>query len=345
MTERIFSVVEPRSSAGDGIWVQGLTKRYGDRLAVDELNLSVLPGTCLGLLGPNGAGKTTAIRILSTLLRPDAGRATVGGYDVVREPGKVRGLIGLTGQYAAVDELLSGQDNLFMLGRLLGLSSSAARARTAELLDAFDLSDAATKYVKAYSGGMRRRLDLAASLVGRPRFLYLDEPTTGLDPRSRLELWGMIRTLVAEGTTVLLTTQYLDEADRLADEIVVIDHGRVIAAGTPQQLKTRVGGQVLQAKPADPADLAETEKILAAFADGDDGTYNDGQLVSVSIRDRSALGQAVRRLDEEGIAVDDLSMRRPSLDEVFLAITGHVAEEEDELGVEESGRTDERRTA
>jgi len=208
-----------------------------------------------------------------------------------------------------------------------------------------DLSDAATKYVKAYSGGMRRRLDLAASLVGRPRFLYLDEPTTGLDPRSRLELWGMIRTLVAEGTTVLLTTQYLDEADRLADEIVVIDHGRVIAAGTPQQLKTRIGGQVLQAQPADPADLAETEKILAAFADGDEGTYNDGQLVSVTIRDRSALGQAVRRLDEEGIPVDDLSLRRPSLDEVFLAITGHVAEDKAELGDEDAGRADERRTA
>jgi oleandomycin transport system ATP-binding protein len=192
---------------------------------------------------------------------------------------------------------------------------------------------------------MRRRLDLAASLVGRPRFLYLDEPTTGLDPRSRLELWGMIRTLVAEGTTVLLTTQYLDEADRLADEIVVIDHGRVIAAGTPQQLKTRIGGQVLQAQPADPADLAETEKILAAFADGDDGTHNDGQLVSVTIRDRSALGQAVRRLDEEGIPVDDLSLRRPSLDEVFLAITGHAAEDRAELGDEDPGRADERRTA
>src|SRR4029450_11252493 len=211
------------------------------------------------------------------------GGAWVGGFDVVREPAKVRGLIGLTGQYAAVDELLSGQDNLFMLGRLLGLSPPSARARAAELLEAFDLSDAATKYVKAYSGGMRRRLDLPARLVGRSLFLYLDEPTTGLDPRSRLELWGMIRTLVAEGTTVLLTTQYLDEADRLADEIVVIDHGRVIAAGTPQQLKTRIGGQVLQAQPADPADLAETEKILAAFADGDDGTHNDGQLVSVTI--------------------------------------------------------------
>ncbi|MGH2637333.1 MAG: ATP-binding cassette domain-containing protein, partial [Actinomycetota bacterium] len=197
----------------------------------------------------------------------------------------------------------------------------------AELLDAFDLADAAGKVVKAYSGGMRRRLDLAASLVGRPRFLYLDEPTTGLDPRSRLTLWGMIRTLVAEGTTVLLTTQYLEEADRLADEVVVIDHGRVIAAGTPAQLKTRIGGQVLEARPADPAELGMIEKILGEFAKDGESPYSDGQLVTVSIADRSALGQVVRRLDDEGIAVDDLSLRRPSLDEVFLAVTGHLAED------------------
>ncbi|MGH2527533.1 MAG: ATP-binding cassette domain-containing protein, partial [Actinomycetota bacterium] len=209
-----------------------------------------------------------------------------------------------------------------------GLSTQDARARGKELLDAFDLSDAAGKYVKQYSGGMRRRLDLAASLVGRPQFLYLDEPTTGLDPRSRLELWGMIRTLVAGGTTVLLTTQYLEEADRLADEIVVIDKGRVIAAGTPAQLKMRIAGQVLEARPVDPADLAAVEKILSSFAVGDEAAYNDGQLVTVSIAERSALGQAVRRLDEEGIVVEDLSLRRPSLDEVFLAITGHLAEDE-----------------
>ena len=214
-----------------------------------------------------------------------------------------------------------------MLGRLLGLRAPDARARATELLGAFDLLEAAGKIAKTYSGGMRRRLDLAASLVGRPRLLYLDEPTTGLDPRSRIELWDMIRQLVAEGTTVLLTTQYLEEADRLADEIVVIDRGRVIAAGTPQELKTRVGGQVLQARPADPAELAATERILAAFADGD-GTHTDGQLVTVTIGDRSALGQVVRRLDEAGIAVDDLSLRTPSLDEVFLALTGHACEEE-----------------
>jgi len=311
-----------------GIEAEGLVKTFGKVRALDGVDMVAREGTVFGLLGPNGAGKTTAIRILSTLLRPDAGRASVGGFDVVREPAQVRGLIGLTGQYAAVDELLSGQDNLFMLGRLLGLSPSSARARAAELLEAFDLSDAATKYVKAYSGGMRRRLDLAASLVGRPKFLYLDEPTTGLDPRSRLELWVIIRKLVAEGTTVLLTTQNLEEADRLADEIVVIDHGRVIAAGTPQQLKTRIAGQVLLARPADPADLAATEKILASFAGAGESPHNDGQLVTVSIADRSALGQVVRRLDDEGIAVDDLSLRRPSLDEVFLAITGHLAEEE-----------------
>jgi oleandomycin transport system ATP-binding protein len=292
-----------------------------------------------GLLGPNGAGKTTAIRVLSTLLQPDSGRAVVGGYDVVRQPREVRRLIGLTGQYAAVDELLSGQENLYMIGRLLGYSARDARARARELLEAFDLAEAAGKYVKTYSGGMRRRLDLAASLVGRPRFLYLDEPTTGLDPRSRLELWGMIRALVAEGSTVLLTTQYLEEADRLADEIVVIDHGRVIAAGTPQQLKTRIAGQVLTARPADLADLEATEKILASFATGDEGAHNDGQLVTVSIADRSALGQAVRRLDEEGIGIEDLSLRRPSLDEVFLAITGHLAEDEPDPRDESSERS------
>jgi oleandomycin transport system ATP-binding protein len=308
------------------IETEGLVKTFGDVRAVDGVDLVARAGTVFGLLGPNGAGKTTTIRVLSTLLRPDGGRATVGGYDVVHQADEVRRLIGLTGQYAAVDELLSGHENLSMIGRLLGLGAREATRRAGELLGSFDLEEAAGALVKTYSGGMRRRLDLAASLVGRPRFLYLDEPTTGLDPRSRLELWAMIRSLVADGTTVLLTTQYLEEADRLADEIVVIDHGRVIAAGTPQQLKTRVGGQVLQAQPADPADLAMTERILGEFASGDEGAYMDGQLVTVRIDDRSALGRAVRRLDEEGIAVDDLSLRRPSLDEVFLAVTGHLAD-------------------
>jgi len=309
------------------IEAEGLVKSFGKVRALDGIDLVAGEGTIFGLLGPNGAGKTTAIRVLSTLLLPDAGRATVGGYDVVRRPGEVRRLIGLTGQYAAVDELLSGRENLSMIGRLLGLSGAGARRRADELLESFDLAEAGGKLVKTYSGGMRRRLDLAASLVGRPRSLYLDEPTTGLDPRSRLELWGMIRALVADGTTVLLTTQYLEEADRLADEIVVIDHGRVIAAGTPQQLKTRVGGQVLQAQPADPADLETVERIFAEFAGDGERPYSDGQLVSVTIADRSALGRSARRLDEEGVVVDDLSLRRPSLDEVFLALTGHLAEE------------------
>ncbi len=312
------------------IEAEGLVRTFGKVRALDGIDMVAREGSVFGLLGPNGAGKTTAIRVLSTLLLPDSGRASVGGYDVVRQPEEVRRLIGLTGQYAAVDELLSGHENLYMLGRLLGFPVSAAKARATELLDAFNLSDAATKIVKQYSGGMRRRLDLAASLVGRPRFLYLDEPTTGLDPRGRLELWGMIRELVAEGTTVLLTTQYLEEADRLADEIVVIDHGKVIAAGTPQQLKTRVGGHVLQARPAEPADLEKTERILADFAAGGESTHSDGELVTVTIGDRAALGEVVRRLDDAGIVVDDLSLRRPSLDEVFLAVTGHLAEGEAE---------------
>jgi oleandomycin transport system ATP-binding protein len=312
------------------IEAEGLVKTFGKVRALDGIDMVAREGTVFGLLGPNGAGKTTAIRILSTLIRPDAGRASVGGFDVVREPEKVRRLIGLTGQYAAVDELLSGQENLYMIGRLIGLPAAAARDRARELLEDFGLDDAATKVVKQYSGGMRRRLDLAASLVGRPKFLYLDEPTTGLDPRSRLDLWVTIRGLVAQGTTVLLTTQYLEEADRLADEIVVIDHGKVIAAGTPQQLKTRVGGQVLQARPADPADMAEVEKILAEFAEGGEAPHSAGQVVTVAITDRSALSQVVRRLDEAGIAVDDLLLRRPSLDEVFLAVTGHLAVDEPE---------------
>ncbi len=310
------------------IEAEGLVRTFGNVTALDGIDLAVTEGTVFGLLGPNGAGKTTAIRILSTLLKPHAGRATVGGFDVLTQPAEVRRRIGLTGQYAAVDELLSGEENLYMIGRLLGVSSREARSRAGALLDRFDLADAASKLVKTYSGGMRRRLDLAASLVGRPPFLYLDEPTTGLDPRSRLDLWDLIRQLVAEGTTVLLTTQYLDEADRLADDIVVIDHGRVIAAGTPLDLKTRVGGQVLQAHPLDPADLAATEQILHQFAADGDGSHVEGQVVSVTIADRSALGHAVRKLDEAGIAVEDLSLRRPSLDEVFLAITGHTATEE-----------------
>jgi oleandomycin transport system ATP-binding protein len=326
--------------ATSAIETEGLVKSFGKVRALDGIDMVAQEGTVFGLLGPNGAGKTTAIRVLSTLIHPDAGWAKVGGYDVVKQRRKVRRLIGLTGQYAAVDELLTGQENLYMIGRLLGMPAKASKARAKELLESFDLSDAAHKLAKTYSGGMRRRLDLATSLVGRPRFLYLDEPTTGLDPKSRLELWGMIRALVSEGTTVLLTTQYLEEADQLADEIVVIDRGKVIAAGTPQQLKARVGGQVLQAQPAEAKDVPATERILAAFSEDGEGTYIDGQLVSVRINDRSALIEAVRRFEEAGIVLDDLGLRRPSLDEVFLAITGHLAEER-----KDDASTPERKTA
>jgi len=311
------------------IWVDGLTKSFGSSRVLDGIGFEAAEGTVLGLLGPNGAGKTTAVRILCTLLRPDAGRAEVLGRDVVAEPQQVRSVIGLTGQYAAVDDILSARENLYMIGRLLGMSGSAARARSTELLDAFDLTDASGKLARDYSGGMRRRLDLAASLVGRPPFLYLDEPTTGLDPASRRDLWGMIRGLVADGTTVLLTTQYLDEADQLADEIVVIDRGKVIAAGTPNDLKGRVGGQVVVAQPVDPSDLSTARRILEPFASGEDAIREDGEVVTVSIQDPSALGHVARLLDDEGIVMEELSLRRPSLDEVFLAITGHVAEVED----------------
>jgi oleandomycin transport system ATP-binding protein len=309
------------------IEVEGLVKRFGKVTALDGIDLVAGESTVFSLLGPNGAGKTTAIRILSTLLVPDAGRASVAGYDVVRQPKSVRRLIGLTGQYAAVDELLSGKENLYMIGRLLGMRASAARARATQLLEDFDLSDAAGKLARTYSGGMRRRLDLAASLVGRPPFLYLDEPTTGLDPVSRRDLWSMIRGLVSDGTTVLLTTQYLDEADQLADEIVVIDHGKVIAAGTSKDLKMRVGGQVVVAEPVDPRDVPATRRLLEPFARDEDAIHVDGEGVSVSIADGVQLGQVARRLDDEGIQMDELALRRPSLDEVFLAITGHVAEE------------------
>jgi oleandomycin transport system ATP-binding protein len=311
------------------IEVRGLKKYFGDVKALDGVDFVVRQGTVFGLLGPNGAGKTTAIRVLSTLLLPDEGTASVGGYDVATAPKKVRRLIGLTGQNAAVDELLPGFENLYMIGRLIGMNVKDSKDRATELLEHFDLSDAAKKTVKTYSGGMRRRLDLAASLVGRPPFLYLDEPTTGLDPRSRLDLWDMIRGLVAQGTTVLLTTQYLDEADHLSDEIVVIDHGKVIAAGTPVQLKSQVGDQVLEARPTNEMDIEATRKILASVVGEKESIHSDGQLVSVRAEDRSVLSKAIAALDEEGIEVDDLGLRRPSLDEVFLALTGHVAEEDE----------------
>jgi oleandomycin transport system ATP-binding protein len=307
------------------IAAEGLVKHFGTTKALDGVDLEVGRGQVLGVLGPNGAGKTTAVRILGTLLRPDAGRATVGGYDVVRDPARVRELIGLTGQYASVDEDLSGRRNLVMLGRLLGMPRAAARERAAELLDRFELTNAADRIAKTYSGGMRRRLDLAASLVGRPSILYLDEPTTGLDPHSRNEVWATIRRLVAEGATVLLTTQYLEEADALADSIVVFDHGRIVAEGTPAALKAQTGRQSLDVRPADPADLDKVESILAQVVGTAPSIDADRGLVSVAVTGGLAMPAVVRRLDDAGITVTELSLRLPSLDEVFLGLTGHAA--------------------
>jgi oleandomycin transport system ATP-binding protein len=306
----------------------GLVKRFGKTLAVDEVDLAVSPGTVLGLLGPNGAGKTTIVRMLATLLRPDAGHATVCGADIVRQADRVRELIGLTGQYAAVDEDLTGFENLLLIGRLLEIPKPAAKRRSQELLERFHLADAGGRSVKTYSGGMRRRLDLAASLVQRPEVLFLDEPTTGLDPRSRGEVWAMIRKLVAEGTTVLLTTQYLDEADRLANEIAVVDHGKVIATGTSAELKAKIGRQTLDVRPADPADLALVSQIItAAVGSVPASTEDDPGLLSVAVDDPQVMPAVVARLEADQIEVTEMALRLASLDEVFMALTGHTTED------------------
>jgi oleandomycin transport system ATP-binding protein len=310
------------------IEADGLVKRFGKTLAVDQVDLAVLPGTVLGLLGPNGAGKTTVVRMLATLLRPDAGHARVCGADIVRQADRVRELIGLTGQYAAVDEDLTGFENLLLIGRLLEIPKAEARNRSTALLERFDLAEAGGRSVKTYSGGMRRRLDLAASLVQRPAVLFLDEPTTGLDPRSRGEVWTMIRSLVADGTTVLLTTQYLDEADRLANEIAVVDHGKVIATGTAAELKAKVGGQTLDVRPADPGDLARVAEIVtAAVGSAPASTEEDPGLLSISVEDPQVMPAVVARLQADEIEVTELALRLASLDEVFMALTGHAAEE------------------
>ncbi len=311
------------------IEAEGLVKRFAKTVAVDGVDLAVRPGTVHGLLGPNGAGKTTVVRMLATLLRPDAGHARVCGADIVRQADRVRELIGLTGQYAAVDEDLTGFENLLLIGRLLEIAKPEAKRRATELLERFELTEAANRSVKTYSGGMRRRLDLAASLVQRPQVLFLDEPTTGLDPRSRGEVWTMIRQLVADGTTVLLTTQYLDEADRLAGDIAVIDHGRVIATGTPAELKAKVGRQTLDVRPADPA--ADLETVAAIITDvvgiPPARTMEDPGLLSVAVDDAQFLPAVVSRLQDASIDVTELALRLASLDEVFLALTGHTAEE------------------
>jgi ABC-2 type transport system ATP-binding protein len=303
------------------IEASGLRKRFGSTIALDGLDLMVPASTILGLLGPNAAGKTTAIRILTTLAVPDSGRAWVDGHDVVGAPGAVRRRIGVTGQDTTLDEILTGRQNLSMIGRLSGMDRRKARARAAELLEQFGLDTAGDRLLRAYSGGMRRRIDLAASLVTRPPVLFLDEPTTGLDPASRARMWAVIRELVRDGTTVLLTTQYLDEADELADRIVVIDRGRAVAEGTPAELKRRVGGARLEVTLATPS--AEAPAVLAALVDGPVHVSNDGRHFRAPVRNRPGLAtMAVRALDQIGIGADDVEVRQPSLDDVFLALTG-----------------------
>ena len=308
------------------ICVEGLVKRFGDTTALDGVDLVARPGAVLGLLGPNGSGKTTTVRVLATLLRPDAGRATVFGYDVVAEAPEVRRRIGITGQYAAVDEALSGTDNLLLVARLLDLSRRDARARAAELVERFGLVEAAGRRVRTYSGGMRRRLDLAVSLIGRPDVLFLDEPTTGLDPRHRNEVWEQVRGLAADGVTVLLTTQYLEEADQLADDLVVLDHGRVIAGGTPASLKAEIGGQALHVRPLHSADLARTTAIVAELTPGQGPVVDaSGELVVPALHP-ALLRHVAERLDVAGIPVAEIGLRLPSLDDVFLTLTGHSAD-------------------
>src|SRR5579863_7673060 len=326
------------AQASYAIETHGLVKRFGKTTALAGVDLAARPGSVLGLLGPNGAGKTTAVRILATLLRPDDGSAAVCGYDVVRDAHQVRQLIGLTGQYASVDEGLSGTNNLIMVGRLLGMSRAAARARGAELLERFELTDAAGRSAKTYSGGMRRRLDLAASLVGRPRVLYLDEPTTGLDPHSRNEVWGMLRGLVADGTTVLLTTQHLEEADQLAHDIAVIDHGAVIATGTPDELKASAGRQVLEVTPASRSDLAAVAELLELVTGSAPAIGVESGQVSVQVEGGRALPGIMRAIDDRSIELAEFALRRASLDEVFLSLTGHRAEAEEAPDAADAGK-------
>jgi ABC-2 type transport system ATP-binding protein len=304
------------------VLVDGLRKRFGSKIALDGFDLHVPAGTVCGLLGPNGAGKTTAVRILSTLLKCDGGRAEVAGFDVATQSMQVRRRIGLVGQHAAVDEVLSGRQNLELFGRLYHLSAAAARARATELLDRFGLADTGNKAVKQYSGGMRRRLDLAAGMILSPEVLFLDEPTTGLDPRGRNEVWDAVRSLVADGTTVLLTTQYLDEADQLADQIAVIDAGRVIAGGSPAELKSRIGGDRIEVVVHDAVDLDTAAELLHKIAAVAPEMDVDLRRLSAPVRDRvAALTETVRVLDAAGVPVEDIALRRPTLDDVFLTLT------------------------
>ncbi|MBQ1121009.1 ATP-binding cassette domain-containing protein [Streptomyces smyrnaeus] len=322
-----------REKTTNAVEVRGLVKHFGETKAVDGIDLDVREGTVMGVLGPNGAGKTTLVRMLSTLLQPDGGTAKVAGFDVVRQPRELRRTIGLTGQYASVDEKLAGWENLYMIGRLLDLSRTDARKRADELLERFSLTEAARRPVMKYSGGMRRRLDLAASMIGRPKVLYLDEPTTGLDPRTRNEVWDEVKNIVADGNTVLLTTQYMEEAEQLAGELTVIDRGRIIAEGRVPELKAKVGGRTLEIRPADPGELTRMVGAIAqAGLDGVAGAAADEEsgIVSVPIVSDEQLTAVVALLGERGFAIADIATHLPSLDEVFLALTGQKATHQDD---------------
>lgn len=322
-----------------GISVEEVSKSFGEVRALKDITLQAGEGTVFGLLGPNGAGKTTLVRVLTTLLVPDSGRAQVAGFDVAREARALRAEIGLAGQYATVDENLTGYENLQMIGKLYHLSGKEAQVRAREVLRRFDLTDAAERPIREYSGGMRRRLDLGASLVGRPRVLFLDEPTTGLDPNSRSGMWEIVEDLADGGTTILLTTQYLEEADRLADDIAVIDRGEVIANGSSEELKSRYGGERLEVRPCHKEDIDKTARALASFGEGEPNIEEDGAVVTLPIHRRPGLiAEAVHRLDASGIDTDDLAIRRPTLDDVFLSLTGRAIEGD---GEEETTETTE----
>ncbi|GHI87755.1 daunorubicin resistance protein DrrA family ABC transporter ATP-binding protein [Streptomyces xanthophaeus] len=315
------------------IYAEGLVKTFGDVRALDGVDLDVPQGTVLGLLGPNGAGKTTTVRVLTTLLRPDSGKAVVAGIDVLKHPNEVRRAIGLSGQFAAVDEYLTGRENLQMVGQLYQMKAKAAKARADELLERFNLADAADRTAKTYSGGMRRRLDLAAALVVSPPVMFMDEPTTGLDPRNRQQLWGIIQELVAGGTTLLLTTQYLEEADHLAHDICVVDHGKVIARGTSDQLKARTGGERVEVVVHERDHIATAREVLAGFGKGETTFEEHTRKLTVPVAGGAKLlAEVIRELDGRGIEIDDIGLRRPTLDDVFISLTGHAAERAEENG-------------